>query len=50
MYIDAGTGSMLLQVGAALFFTVLLFFRQLFGWTRGLSTLRPRKTHDDGEY
>ena len=38
MYIDAGTGSMLLQVGAALFFTVLLFFRQLTGCVSDLLT------------
>ncbi len=31
MYIDAGTGSMLLQAGAAIFFTAVIFFKQLLG-------------------
>ena len=49
MYIDAGTGSMLLQVGAALFFTVLLFFRQFTGWVRDLLTPRHgSERHDHG--
>ena len=30
MYIDAGTGSMLLQAGAAIFFTTLIFCREIF--------------------
>ena len=32
MYIDAGTGSMLLQAGAAVFFTVAVFFKQILGF------------------
>ena len=31
MYIDAGTGSMLLQAGAAVFFTAAIFFKQILG-------------------
>ena len=34
MYIDAGTGSMMLQVMAAGFFTVLVFFRQILTWCK----------------
>jgi len=34
MYIDAGTGSMILQAGAAIFFTGIVFFRQITGWCR----------------
>lgn len=30
MYIDAGTGSMLLQAGAAVFFTLLVFCKHIF--------------------
>ncbi len=36
MYVDAGTGSMLLQACAAIFFTVVLFFRQIWNWSRSL--------------
>ena len=32
MYIDGGTGSMLLQAAAALFFSCLLFFKQIKNW------------------
>ena len=32
MYIDAGTGSMLLQAGAAVFFTAAIFFKQILGF------------------
>jgi len=32
MYIDAGTGSMLLQAGAAVFFTTAIFFKQILGY------------------
>ncbi len=38
MYIDAGTGSMLLQAGAAVFFTVVVYFRQILNWFRNLGT------------
>ena len=31
MYIDAGTGRMLLQAGAAIFFTSIIFFKQILG-------------------
>jgi len=34
MYIDAGTGSMLLQAGAAVFFTLLIFFKEIFRFFR----------------
>ena len=34
MYIDAGTGSMILQAAAAIFFTGAVFFRQIAGWCR----------------
>ena len=30
MYIDAGTGRMLLQAGAAVFFTALVFCKEIF--------------------
>lgn len=44
MYIDAGTGSMLLQAGAAVFFTALIFMREIFGlFRRGK---RAEKNHD----
>lgn len=36
MYIDGGTGSMLLQAAAALVFSGLLFFRQIVGWMKKL--------------
>lgn len=45
MYIDAGTGSMLLQVAAAVFFTGLVFIKdilRLFGISR-------RPTKDKGK-
>ncbi|MBQ9755544.1 MAG: hypothetical protein IJV93_12435 [Lentisphaeria bacterium] len=32
MYIDGGTGSMLLQAAAAMFFSCLVFFRQIKNW------------------
>jgi hypothetical protein len=44
MYIDAGTGSMLLQAAAAVFFTGLIFvkeFLRLFGISR-----RPAKNEE----
>lgn len=34
MYIDAGTGSMLLQAAAAVVFGFLVFFRQISGWIK----------------
>ncbi len=34
MYIDAGTGSMLLQAGAAVFFTAMIFIREILGLFR----------------
>ena len=34
MYIDAGTGSMLIQAAAAGLFTVIVFFRQIADWCR----------------
>ena len=34
MYIDAGTGSMIIQAAAAGFFTILIFFRQIAAWCR----------------
>ena len=34
MYIDAGTGSMLLQAGAAMFFTALIFCKEIFKFLR----------------
>ncbi len=34
MYIDAGTGSMLIQVAAAGVFTTLVFCRQIAAWCR----------------
>jgi len=34
MYIDAGTGSMLIQAAAAGVFTCLVFFRQITAWFR----------------
>ena len=34
MYIDAGTGSMIIQVAAAGVFTVLIFFRQIAAWCK----------------
>ncbi|MBR0458200.1 MAG: hypothetical protein IJJ26_03090 [Victivallales bacterium] len=46
MYIDAGTGSMLLQAGAAVFFTVVLFFRQIWNWCKSLGKNTPQESHD----
>lgn len=34
MYIDAGSGSMLLQAAAAIVFGMLVFSRQIFGWIK----------------
>lgn len=34
MYIDAGTGSMLLQAALAAFFTAAVFWKNLFAWCR----------------
>ena len=45
MYIDAGTGSMLIQAAAAGVFTCLIFFRQITAWVR--SQFR-RKAKDNG--
>ena len=44
MYIDAGTGSMLLQVIAASFFATLIFFKSILGFIRRLfARLRPAR-------
>lgn len=40
MYIDAGTGSMLLQIAAALFFSVVIFFRQILSAIRKIFSKR----------
>ena len=40
MYIDAGTGSMLLQVIAACFFTTVVFFKSILGFFRRLFAKR----------
>ena len=45
MYIDAGTGSMLIQAAAAGVFTCLIFFRQITAWIR---TQFRRKEKKDG--
>ena len=45
MYIDAGTGSMLLQVIAATFFTLLLFFRNIFSMVKG----KPKKAMQESQ-
>ena len=42
MYIDAGTGSMLLQAGAAVFFSTAIFFKQILGYL-----YRSRKPAED---
>lgn len=34
MYIDAGTGSLLLQAGLAAFFAVAVFWKNLLAWCR----------------
>lgn len=46
-YIDAGTGSMVLQTVAAGIFTAVLFFRQIRGWV--LAQIHPSKK-DDGKH
>ncbi|MBR4674446.1 MAG: hypothetical protein IKP00_08275 [Victivallales bacterium] len=45
MYIDAGTGSMLLQVIAATFFTVLFFFRNILSLVKG----KPQKAIQESQ-
>ncbi len=40
-YIDAGTGSMVIQTLAAGFFTMEIFYRQITGWV--LKRIRPVK-------
>ena len=40
MYIDAGTGSMLLQVIAACFFTIVIFFKGILAFFRRLFSKR----------
>ncbi|MBQ7206360.1 MAG: hypothetical protein IJS01_01045 [Lentisphaeria bacterium] len=45
MYIDAGTGSMLIQAAAAGVFTCLIFFRQITAWCR---TQFRRKERENG--
>lgn len=37
MYIDGGTGSMLLQAAAALVFSCLIFFKQIVVWMKNLA-------------
>ena len=44
MYIDAGTGSMLLQIAAAMFFSIVIFFRQI---VSGIRKLFGRNGADD---
>ena len=46
MYIDAGTGSMLLQAAAAGFFTFLVFFRQIAAWCKEQFTRKEKINHD----
>ncbi len=45
MYIDAGTGSMLLQAAAG-FFTFLVFFRQITAWFKAQFTAKEKNTHE----
>ena len=44
MYIDGGTGSMLLQAGAAIFFTGMIFFKDIL---RSLGLVRKPVTKDE---
>jgi len=46
MYIDAGTGSMLLQATAAGFFTFLVFFRQIAAWCKAQFPRKEKLHHD----
>ena len=46
MYIDAGTGSMLLQAAAAGFFTFLVFFRQITAWVKAQFTQKEKSNHE----
>ena len=50
MYIDAGTGSMLLQAAAAGFFTFLVFFRQITAWIKTQFTPKGTNTHEHIEH
>ncbi len=43
MYIDAGSGSMILQAAAAGVFTCLIFFRQFRDWVRKQFNHHPRE-------
>ncbi len=50
MYIDAGSGSMILQAVAAGFFTFLVFFRQIWGWGKmrfAKHVATERRPHDE---
>lgn len=47
MYIDAGTGSMLLQAAAAGFFTFLVFFRQIAAWCKEQFIRKEKNNHED---
>ena len=44
MYIDGGTGSMLLQAGAAVFFTGMIFFKDIL---RSLGLTRKAAAEDE---
>ena len=46
MYIDAGTGSMIIQMTAAGVFTVLIFFRQIAAWCK--NQFNGKKKSNDG--
>ena len=49
MYIDAGTGSMMLQILAAGFFTVLLFYKNIRARFKKVSLQTAKNKETSGE-